>query len=420
MGEAKIYILHLFKASTKSSHKSCIMNPYPAYGWANNVPYQGQGVPPQYPAALNNAFLGYALPPFMMELQGKLNESSQERLIAVTKEVNKVRQRLKRSYFKEKLEEVKDYAWRRSTTATDPRAFHAPGEGADLLLDLRSRQPRETRTSFDGTDQKARLPPGIGALDLAFLRHDFRLLQEVVSVYGTMTPPTLTPQRSNRVCSALSLLQVVASHPDTRSGFLNAHLLLFLYPFLQSTVKKKPFEYLRLTSLGVIGALLKTEDPEVIPFLLTTEIIPLCLRNMETGEELSRTVATYILQKILTHEHGLAFACQTYERFSHVALILGKMVHHLVKHPSPRLLKHVIRCYFRLTENTRAKDALGQCLPGPLKDQTFAEQIKDDPSTKRMLANLLKNLEAPPASVTSSQPSANQNSETWRAAPTMQ
>merc|ERR1712126_633611 len=174
MGEAKIYILHLFKASTKSSHKSCIMNPYPAYGWANNVPYQGQGVPPQYPAALNNAFLGYALPPFMMELQGKLNESSQERLIAVTKEVNKVRQRLKRSYFKEKLEEVKDYAWRRSTTATDPRAFHAPGEGADLLLDLRSRQPRETRTSFDGTDQKARLPPGISAPDLAFLRHDFR------------------------------------------------------------------------------------------------------------------------------------------------------------------------------------------------------------------------------------------------------
>jgi CCR4-NOT transcription complex subunit 9 len=32
------------------------------------------------------------------------------------------------------------------------------------------------------------------------------------------------------------------------------------------------------------------DDPEVINFLLSTEIIPLCLRIMETGSELSKTV----------------------------------------------------------------------------------------------------------------------------------
>lgn len=32
---------------------------------------------------------------------------------------------------------------------------------------------------------------------------------------------------------------------------------LFLYPFLNTTSKTRPFEYLRLTSLGVIGALVK-------------------------------------------------------------------------------------------------------------------------------------------------------------------
>ena len=61
---------------------------------------------------------------------------------------------------------------------------------------------------------------------------------------------------------------------------------------------------------------------EVINFLLTTEIIPLCLRIMETGTELSKTVATFILQKILLDETGLSYICQTYERFSHVAMIL--------------------------------------------------------------------------------------------------
>lgn len=60
----------------------------------------------------------------------------------------------------------------------------------------------------------------------------------------------------------------------------------------------------------------------MIQFLLSTEIIPLCLRIMENGTELSKTVATFILQKILLDETGLSYICQTYERFSHVAMIL--------------------------------------------------------------------------------------------------
>ena len=33
------------------------------------------------------------------------------------------------------------------------------------------------------------------------------------------------------------------------------------------------------------------DDPDVVSFLLQTEIIPLCLRIMETGSELSKTVS---------------------------------------------------------------------------------------------------------------------------------
>ena len=91
----------------------------------------------------------------------------------------------------------------------------------------------------------------------------------------------------------------------------------------------------------------------MINFLLTTEIIPLCLRIMESGSELSKTVATFILQKILLDETGLFYICQTYDRFSHVAMILGKMVIALAKEPSARLLKHVVRCYLRLSDNER-------------------------------------------------------------------
>jgi CCR4-NOT transcription complex subunit 9 len=84
------------------------------------------------------------------------------------------------------------------------------------------------------------------------------LLQEIVSIYPLLqSSDALTPKASNRCCNALALLQCVASHVDTRVHFLNAHIPLFLYPFLNTTHANRPFDFLRLTSLGVIGALVK-------------------------------------------------------------------------------------------------------------------------------------------------------------------
>lgn len=194
------------------------------------------------------------------------------------------------------------------------------------------------------------------------------LLQEIISVYPLLMPSSLTAAASNRVCNALALLQCVASHNETRALFLNglypkapksmpsiskhplatlAHIPLFLYPFLNTTSKSRPFEYLRLTSLGVIGALVKNDSSDVINFLLSTEIIPLCLRIMETGSELSKTVAIFIVQKILLDDMGLAYICQTYERFYAVGTVLSNMVTQLVEQQTVRLLKHVVRCFLR-------------------------------------------------------------------------
>ena len=218
------------------------------------------------------------------------------------------------------------------------------------------------------------------------------LLQEIITIYPFILPPTLTASQSNRVCNALALMQCIASHKDTRKQFLDAKIPLYLYPFLHTTIDSRPFEYLRLTSLGVLGALVKTDEKEVVKFLLSTEIIPLCLRIMEQGTELSRTVATFILQKVLLDDVGLSYVCQTYERFSHVAMVLGKMVLQLAKEPSQRLLKHVVRCYHRLSENNRALQALIQCLPDQLKDDTFKLLLNEDRPTKHWWKILMKNL----------------------------
>ena len=57
-----------------------------------------------------------------------------------------------------------------------------------------------------------------------------------------------------------------------------------------------------------------------------------------------------------------------------------------------RLLKHIVRCYLRLSDNLRAREALRQCLPDALRDHTFAAHIKDDLTVQRWLSSLLYNI----------------------------
>lgn len=158
--------------------------------------------------------------------------------------------------------------------------------------------------------------------------------------------------------------------------------------------KSRAFESLRLTSLGVIASLVRLDDSDVINFLLSTEIIPLCLRVMDSGPELLKAVACFILQKVLADDVGLQYICHKYDRFFAVSTVLANMVTWLVDKPSARVLRHIIRCYLRLTENPRAREALRACLPMSLRDATFNELLKDDHATKRWWAQLLLNIQS--------------------------
>eukprot|EP00455_Lapot_gusevi_P051200 TRINITY_DN757_c0_g1_i6.p1 TRINITY_DN757_c0_g1~~TRINITY_DN757_c0_g1_i6.p1 ORF type:complete len:331 (+),score=87.27 TRINITY_DN757_c0_g1_i6:55-1047(+) len=283
-----------------------------------------------------------------------------------------------------------------ATTATAATAtVTSPSKLYQLALDLVVSEKREA--SLLELSKKREAFPDLAPILWHSVGTIAALLQEIVSIYPLLqNPSALTPAASNRCCNALALLQCVASHVETRTLFLNAHIPLFLYPFLNTTHGQRPFEYLRLTSLGVIGALVKMDDSDVISFLLQTEIIPLCLRIMETGSELSKTVATFIVQKILLDDMGLSYICATAERFYTVSGVLSNMVVALEKAPSVRLLKHIVRCYLRLSDNPRAREALKTCLPDPLRDSAIHNHLKDDQGTKKWLAQLLLNISDAP------------------------
>ncbi|GJS63011.1 RNA-directed DNA polymerase, eukaryota [Tanacetum coccineum] len=192
----------------------------------------------------------------------------------------------------------------------------------------------------------------------------------------------------SRICFAIAKGSV-ASHPETKMRFLNAQIHLYLYPLLNITDMTRPLEYLRLISFSVIGALVKDNDTEVISILLPTELIPLCLRTIEMGSEMTKCVATFIIQRILSDSGGLNFMCRTAERFVETSRVLRSMV---AAQPTSRLFKHIIRCYLLLSQNSRACDALKGSLPNALLDGTFSPILSEDHTTRGWLHQLLINL----------------------------
>ncbi|TYI20152.1 hypothetical protein ES332_A07G216500v1 [Gossypium tomentosum] len=191
------------------------------------------------------------------------------------------------------------------------------------------------------------------------------------------------------------LLKCVASHPNTRIPFIRATMPMYLYPFLNTMNNERSYECLRITSLGVIGSLAKVQDPEVIEYLLSTQIFPSCLRCMEVGKTLSRTVSTFIIYRILLSEKGLKYCFILAERYLSVSQCLGKLVENLTEDDAenlPQLLKNIIGCYLRLSENKRTRPQLSSYFPWKFLDHKYANIIRSDPKVLADLRQLVCNL----------------------------
>ena len=213
------------------------------------------------------------------------------------------------------------------------------------------------------------------------------LLKEITYTYQFLSPPKLSIQTSNKICNILSLFQCIASHSETKLLFLAAKIPIFLYPFLKILHKNKQYEYLRLTTLGVIGALVKGDNSEVISFLIKSDIFPLCLKIMRFGSELSKTVSTFIIQKILLDSKGLKYICNDPERFYAITIVFYDMIG---GKPSQRLIKHIIRSYARLADYPKIRSILKISLPLKFKDEQFISSLDD--SCKKWMNDLMKSV----------------------------
>jgi CCR4-NOT transcription complex subunit 9 len=211
------------------------------------------------------------------------------------------------------------------------------------------------------------------------------LLHEIISTYQYLSSSKLTSDNSHKICCVITLLQCIASNNVTRPEFLESQIPIFLYPFLNNTIKTKPYEYLKLISLSVIGSLVKLNEPYIISFLIDTAITPILLKIMEKGSDLSKKFACCIVYQIIQDDNGNKYICEAKERYSAVIQYMKIM---LKTKFNQRVTRCILKTFLRLSENKDARNILKNDLLKEIKDKNFIRSLDD--SSKNLLNNLLK------------------------------
>jgi CCR4-NOT transcription complex subunit 9 len=211
------------------------------------------------------------------------------------------------------------------------------------------------------------------------------LLAEILSIYphlaatsqSSSAPTSLNSKLAARVCNVLALFQCVAGCEDTRLHFIHANIPMYLFPFLHATNQSRECECFKLTSLGILGSLVNAENPEIIDYLLQNEFVPLCLRILKFGQEMSKIVAAFIVQKILSDPNGRKCICLNPERSETVLKVLNLVLKDLATNFSPRLSKNVVASYQAMLESREVVAAV-RGMELPVLDQTLAPSCNEE------------------------------------------
>ena len=235
------------------------------------------------------------------------------------------------------------------------------------------------------------------------------LLDEIVSVYPYISgkhKETLSVSSYSliqRVCKALALLQTIASHQKTQHFLISIDIIYFLTPIFALTQVEREIEFLRLTSLGVIGAMAKTRDPEIIKYLMDKEVLMICIVSIQHAAEISRVIATFILSKLFTENIALENVCETPQKITSIANLLCHSIANTLlskrENVNTRLVRYSLECLHRLSTNSRAVPqltSLANEYRSLFKDTLFDYTANKDTTIKPKYDEFCKNINFSP------------------------
>lgn len=206
-------------------------------------------------------------------------------------------------------------------------------------------------------------------------------LEEIITIYDYLTlENTAIPENISTVLEIFIILTDVEQFIEYA---ISSNLLLYLYPIINSSIRNEETEELKYTTLKFIKCILKKNRIEnLIEFFKNTELVPLCLRNMEIGREKTKIEASEVFYLIISIREGLEYSCQTYDRFMAISMILNSVLVQLETIQSPRLLELIIRIYTKLCDMPNAKLAFNKNRPHMLYTETIRELVRNNTEVK--------------------------------------
>lgn len=208
------------------------------------------------------------------------------------------------------------------------------------------------------------------------------LLQEVIKCYYLIGTDMFTPEACSNVCVVLNIFQVVVVEDEIRAHFLAGQFPFYLYPFMNITEQSNKYESLRIACLCIIGTLMKKNVEEIITFLKNTEIVPLTLKIMDIGTEVSKLITIHIFYKILNTADGLEYMVQTFDRFVAIAMVFNSIIYQSLTNPSKRVIAVILDCYSRMCAKENVKESLQNKPPDSLMNNGIIKLIESDPTCK--------------------------------------
>ena len=195
------------------------------------------------------------------------------------------------------------------------------------------------------------------------------LLSEILAVLPQITatsfghssaPVGLSQRATHNACNVLALFQCLAGDDATRRQFVRSNIPMYLFPFLHTTNQNSECERLKVAALGIIGNLVRADQPEIIEYLLNNEFFPLCLRILKFGQDMSKLIAAYIIKEILSDPAGKTSICGKKERLDTVLSVLTLVLGELLSKYSKNLARNIIACYQILLTSAEARRVLAE------------------------------------------------------------
>jgi hypothetical protein len=129
------------------------------------------------------------------------------------------------------------------------------------------------------------------------------ILGDLLSFYPSLGV-AISKADSQKIIEVLQLVYIIAKDTETKLPFVRSNFPIYLFPFIQRSIKLTETYHIAAAVLAIFAALVQESNPEIIKYLINADFLPIIRKVLGLQNIQMRTVAAFILLKILNDTDG--------------------------------------------------------------------------------------------------------------------